>query len=500
MPLRFLWLAALALLTLTGAAQSRPTPPTAPPEPQHGTRPGTLVIRDVHVVRGPGTPVIGPTDVVVSDGRIVAVGRYRGRPRATAFLDGERGFLLPGFVNMHGHWHLDRMGEPMPPEYVSKLWLAAGITTVRDLGSDFRRVGQLLERAERGEIVAPRVLRYAFFGSTPPDLLAQRIRQAHERGADGLKFWCLQKAELERGMMMARSLRLRTTTHMGLEDCDARDVARLGLTSIEHWYGIPDAALDGVQRFPADYSYSNEVDRFRWAGRLWREAQPDRLEKVLRELVEAEVAWDPTLAIYEASRDVMRAQSKPWFRDYLHPALEDFFLPNLDSHGSYFMGWTSADEAAWKENYRLWMRAVRRFASLGGVVTCGEDAGYIHLLYGFGFIRELELHQEAGFHPLDVIKHATWNAARVLGMAEEIGRVEPGWSADLVLVKANPLRNLKVLYPTGTILMEDGKPVRGGGIAWTIKQGWCYHGPTLLKEVATMVREARERREEREGK
>src|SRR6185503_14127359 len=123
-----------------------------------------------------------------------------------------------------------------------------------------------------------------------------------------------------------------------------------------------------------------------------------------------------------ASRDLTRAQNQPWFKDYLHPGLEKFFAPNLDNHGSYFIGWTSTDEAYWKENYRIWMAAVKRFAELGGTITCGEDGGFIYEMYGFGLLRELELHEEAGFDPLMVLKQATLNAATVLGKEGEIGR------------------------------------------------------------------------------
>ena len=62
-------------------------------------------------------------------------------------------------------------------------------------------------------------------------------------------------------------------------------------------------------------------------------------------MVDAHVAWDPTLSIYEASRDLQRAQTQPWFKDYLHPALEKYFEPNPANHGSYFDHWTSTDEA-----------------------------------------------------------------------------------------------------------------------------------------------------------
>ena len=139
--------------------------------------------------------------------------------------------------------------------------------------------------------------------------------------------------------------------------------------------------------------------RFRWAGRLWREADPARLQDVLKAMVKAKVAWNPTLDIYEASRDLQRAETQPWFAEYLHPTLEKYFKPDPANHGSYFANWSSTDEAYWKENYRIWFQAVRDFERLGGVIGVGEDAGFIYQMYGFGLIRELELHQEAGFQP-----------------------------------------------------------------------------------------------------
>ena len=238
------------------------------------------------------------------------------------------------------------------------------------------------------------------------------------------------------------------------------------------------------------------MDRFRWAGRLWREVNPEKMSRLLDAMVEAGVAWDPTLGIYEASRDLVRAQNKPWFEDYLHPALEHFFEPSLESHGSYFIGWTNTDEVYWKENYRIWFAAVREFARLGGVVTTGEDAGFIYVMQGFGLIRELELHEEAGFQPLEVLRHATVNGALVLGKADSLGRIREGYKADVALVNGNPLANLRVLYPTGTDSYVDGKSVHGGGIEWTVKDGIPYHGPTLMTRVRDIVREARALREE----
>jgi len=221
--------------------------------------------------------------------------------------------------------------------------------------------------------------------------------------------------------------------------------------------------------------------------------------KVLDGMVEARVSWVPTLVIYEASRDLQRAQTQPWFDEYLHPTLEEYFRPNPANHGSYFIGWTSTDEAFWKENYRIWMSALLEFERRGGLIGAGEDAGFIYQMYGFGLLRELELHQEAGFHPIKVIQHATGNNAKILGQEANLGRVRAGFLADLIVVNGNPLENLKVLYPTGVDQIKDGKTVRTGGIEWTIKDGIPYHGPTLMAEVKQIVAKARSERSAKEG-
>ena len=112
-------------------------------------------------------------------------------------------------------------------------------------------------------------------------------------------------------------------------------------------------------------------------------------------------------------------------------------------------------------------------------------------MYGFGYLRELQLHQEAGFHPLQVIQHATGNGAKVLGKDHEIGRIKAGYFADLVIVNGNPLENLSILMPSGIHPALDAQRDGKGGILWTIKDGIPYHAPTLFEEVKTMVRDAR---------
>lgn len=496
MSIRFAAAAVVLCLPLTLAAQIAPT---------SGVRPQRLIIRNATLVDGNGTPAKGPFDITVVNNVIAQLtprdpvstgGRSGGRGSAdpgTVEIDATGKYVLPGLINAHAHLQDDRAGVPQPIDYEFKIWLACGITTIRDVGSMTSKALAWRDSSAKGLIAAPRILVYPMFGRpTNADTARAHVRALKALGVDGIKILGIDRDIMRAMEDEAHSVDLPVAHHVGVEETNAWDDIHFGTTSIEHWYGIPDAAIPGgVQGFPSYYNYNNETDRFRWAGHLWREADPARLSMVLDSMVARHVAWVPTFDIYEASRDLQRARTQPWFTDYLHPTLEEYFKPDPSKHGSYFFGWSSTDETFWKENYRIWMAAVRDFEQKGGIVGAGDDAGFIYQMYGFGLLRELELHQEAGFSTIKVIQHATGNNARILHRENEIGRIRVGYRADLIVVNGNPLENLKVLYPTGVEEIKDGKPVRTGGIEWTIKDGIPYHGPTLMRDVKAIVDKAR---------
>ena len=492
----------------SSAAQVAPTPPVRAasaqraPLPTHGVRPKRMVIRGAIVIEGNGTPAEGPKDIVIEGNQITEIasiypvamkdGTAR-RPRAgDVEIDATDKYVLPGLINIHGHVQDERAGVAQPLDYQLKLWLGMGITTVRDVSSETPKTLQLRARSLAGEVAAPRVYVYARYAYMPiPRNEAearQRVRDLKAMGVDGLKLFGMDKNVYLPVLDEAKKLGLRTAHHMAVDETNAWDAAAGGLTSIEHWYGVPDAAmLDGLQHFPSNFNYADEGMRFRWAGRLWREADPARLQDVLRAMAKANVAWNPTLDIYEASRDLQRAESQPWFNEYLHPTLEKYFRPDPSNHGSYFANWSSTDEAFWKENYRIWFQAVRDFEKLGGTIGVGEDAGFIYQVYGFGLIRELELQQEAGFQPLKVLQHATANNAQILGEGARLGRVRAGYLADLVVLNGNPLEDLKTFYPP----RADAAAGASSGVAWTIKDGIPYDAPRMMKEVRELVTRAK---------
>src|SRR5699024_310086 len=137
---------------------------------------------------------------------------------------------------------------------------------------------------------------------------------------------------------------------------------------------------------------------------------------VMEELLDLDFTLSPTMVIYSASRDLMRARRAEWHEEYTLPSLWEFFQPAHGSHGSYWFDWGTEQEVEWKHNYRLWMDFLNEYKNRGGRVVVGTDAGFIFQTYGFSYVTELELMREAGFHPLEVINSATLKGAESLGM------------------------------------------------------------------------------------
>ncbi|MEQ8476151.1 amidohydrolase family protein [Fulvivirga sp.] len=475
-----------------------------------------LIIRGVMLINGNGAPPTGPVDIVVEKNTIVDIKTvgYPGveidparRPQLKAGgkeLDANGMYLMPGFVDSHAH--IGGKAQGANAEYVFKLWMAHGVTTVRDpsAGNGLDWVLDQKNKSEKNEITAPRIKAYTAFGMgsdkpiSSPEMARAWVQSNAKKGADGIKFFGASPDIMAAALDENKKLGLGSACHHAQMDVARWNVlnsARAGLTSMEHWYGLPEALFADrtVQDYPLDYNYNNEQHRFGEAGRLWKQAAPPYSEKwseVMNELLELDFTLDPTFNIYEASRDLMRARRAEWHETYTMPSLWEFYQPSKISHGSYWHYWGTEEEVDWKNNYRLWMTFINEYKNRGGRVTAGSDSGFIFQLYGFAYIRELELLREAGFHPLEVIRAATLNGAELLGMDDKIGTVEVGKLADFVIVEENPLANLKVLYGTGAIkLTEDNEVVRVGGVKYTVKDGIVYDAKALLADVAKMVAE-----------
>jgi len=479
-----------------------------------------LIIRGVTLINGDGSPPRGPMDIVVENNKIVSmqVVGYPGvkinqedRPKLKEGgheLDANGMYLLPGFIDMHGHIGGDAQGADS--EYVFKLWMAHGITTVREpSGRGVDYTNELKHKSNTHEIIAPRIFGYTAFGQTSnsfnplndapistPEMARQWVRANAKKGAEGIKFFGAEPEIMAAALDENKKLGLGSACHhaqLSVARWNVLHSARAGLTSMEHWYGLPEALFEDrtVQNYPLDYNYQNEQHRFEEAGKLWEQAAKPYSEhwnNVMNELLELDFTLDPTFNIYEASRDLQRARRAEWHETYTLPSLWKFYEPSKISHGSYWHYWGTEQEIEWKHNFKLWMTFINEYKNRGGRVTVGTDSGFIYQLYGFAYPRELELLREAGFHPLEVIRAATLNGAEALGWDDKIGSVQIGKLADFVIIEENPLENLKVLYGTGAIkLTEDNEVVRVGGVKYTIKDGIIYDAKRLLADVKTMV-------------
>ena len=521
-------LAAALAIQPAGQAQESAARMERVPDRQPGEGEGPyrrLVIRGATLVDGTGAPPRGPVDIVIAGNRIesirgagtpgLPIARDRPPRDADREIDATGMFVLPGFVDTHGH-----NGDPdKAPNatYGYRLWLAHGVTTVRGVGLYGGPDNMSLsdrQRSRDNSIVAPRLYAYIVLGDTweggavnTPERARAFVSWAAEQGYDGIKFFNDPPAITQAAIEEARARGLGTVAHLGqggVAETNGARAAEMGLHGITHFYGHFESLLAGrrLPDYPNDYNMFDEQWRFSQVARLADQiVAPGSAEwrAYLDTLLERRVFMSPTFNIYSAGRDVMRARNADWHERYTLPSLQRFFQPSRVHHGSYFWDWTTADEIAWRRFYAPWMRLVNDYKNMGGRVTVGSDPGYIYQTWGFSYIQELEMLQEAGFSPLEVIQAATINGAREIfepmGQEPPFGIVRAGMLADLVIVPGNPLENLKLLYGTGHMRLnpETQGVERVGGVRWTIKDGIVYDAPALLASVARMVEEARAR-------
>jgi imidazolonepropionase-like amidohydrolase len=471
----------------------------------------TLLIKNAMLIDGTGGAPRGPMDIVIENNRIKEV-RGAGSPRggrvsADHEIDAAGQYVMPGFVDLHVH--AGSRPKNADAEYAYKLWLAHGVTTVRGVPlSDNAFSVREKERSAKNEIVAPRIFNYQRPGTgwgkgfpETPEAAREWVRWAAANGVDGLKLGSHRPEIMGALLDEAKKLGLGSTAHLGQEgvaQMNAIKAARLGLGTVTHFYGHFESLLKDyvVQPYPVEQNNSDEQHRFGQVARLWDQIHPPgspEWKAYLEEHLKLGTTFDPTLTIYSAGRDVMRMREAEWHDKYTLPSLMEFYAPSRTSHGAYWYYWTTWDEIAWRNFYQVWFKLINDYKKMGGRVTTGSDSGFIYQTYGFGYILEFEMLQEAGFHPLEVLQSATMNGALTLFEPKkrpiDFGVVRPGLLADLVIVDQNPLENFKVLYGTGAAKLNDrtGQPERVGGVKYTIKDGIVYDAKKLLADVAAMV-------------
>ncbi len=154
-----------------------------------GERYERLVIRNVTLIDGKGTPPSGPVDVFLKNNKIESIRGTRDREsysKEEHILDGTGRYLLPGLINIHAHVHDNRGGTPIPFEYLYKLWLACGITSVRDVGSNYEKTIEERRKSNEGQMAAPRIFLYMRAWGETPEQARSSVRDIDKHGGEAI--------------------------------------------------------------------------------------------------------------------------------------------------------------------------------------------------------------------------------------------------------------------------------------------------------------------------
>ena len=349
-----------------------------------------------------------------------------------------------------------------------------------------------------------------------PETAREWVRFAAKKGIDGLKLGAHDPEIMAALLDEAKKLGLGSTAHldqMGVVRMNALQASRLGLGAMTHYYGLFESLLkdNSIQPYPVTQNYNDEQHRFGQVARLWDKIHPRGSEPwnaLIKEWVDRRFVIDPTMTIYSAGRDVMRMRNADWHDKYTaavavgllsaEPRRARLLLVRLDD---------GRRDGVEELLPACGCRSCNDYKNAGGRVTTGSDSGFIYQTYGFGYILELEMLQEAGFHPLEV--DSLGDALRRRGAPRAEGQ-EPstsascasGLKADLVITKENPLQNFKTLYGTGAVRINDAtnKPERVGGIDFVVKDGIVYDAKKLLADVAAKVEKAKGGRSDHDGR
>lgn len=410
------------------AAAGACTPAGAPPP---ATAPNTLAVTHVTVVDVAGAVSRPDQTVLVSGNRIVAVGPAAGVriPRGARTVDGAGRYLVPGLRDMHSH--VVGYGRTALP-----LYLANGVTGIRDMGAErFAAARALRDSIAAGSVLGPRMTvaspvvenprwlaairqmeeragvpwkLYERFGPGSPEEAERWVDSVAALGADHVKVRNWPDTIIGRALVARARVRgLPVVAHAN------EPFPRTGITSYEHGIWPPlqgsDAARDSLWRRFAAEGAAVVPTLVTW---------PIRLDPVDTLLARLEAGRLPGL------RYVPAATRAKWRDEFLGLAQEEPF--------------------DWTGYHRVYLRDMREMHAAGVSLMAGTDIGGPLLIPGFSLHDELELLVSvAGMTPPEALRAATLTPARVLGRADSLGTVEAGRLADLVLLDADPLADIR---------------------------------------------------------
>jgi len=429
----------------------------------------TFAFTHVRVIDGTGAPAKDDQTVLIENRRIQAVGPSASvhLPPNTETIDLPGRTVVPGLVGMHEHLFY-QLEPPGSEEWAiragstfAKLYLAAGLTTIRTAGTiDFNADKWTKRWIDEGKEPGPKIHLTSHYleaiGERPDaDAMARLVEQFADAGATSFKaYTSLRSAELKAVIAVAHRRGLQVTGHL----CAVgfREAAALGIDNVEH--GLPfDTDLYSGKR-PDECPNQNDV--FAEVARLdMSEAQ---IVQAIAALIRHGVAVTSTLAVLESFTG-----SDAAFDPRVRPLLTSRLVDAYDAAAAVRKDPNTRSSRLFAGALRKEMLFERAFVASGGKLMAGADpTGWGGVVAGFGDQRELELLVEAGFAPEKAIQIATSNGANFLREGD-VGTIAPGFQADLVVVHGNPARR-----------MADMRDVE-----MVIKDGVAYDPTALIAEA-----------------
>jgi imidazolonepropionase-like amidohydrolase len=415
---------------------------------------GTVLLRSGQVVDIDCGCLTEPVDLMIEGGHIRSIEPAGKQPlSADRVIDARGRYILPGFIEMHAHillhpWMPDgeiaRQYDRQWSLQMLRMLLAHGITTVRDPGSPTESAIFLRERIASGELEGPtlftagRILTAAPFPYEPfvhvPDAEAirQEIAWQASAGVNFIKLYGSFTPELTQvAIQAAQQHNLPVVGHLGRTDWTT--AARLGLAGFEHPSDWNPAHLSSGNNAARRPGLASRID--------WLEAvEPDGplIANMASAIVEADAFVTPTLVTVHSKFFGNQAR-------YLNPPERGLVPENIWigwEAGSFTRTWRPADYLAAQAVYHRLERIIRVLNDRGVVLTIGTDTPTPWTIPGVSFHQEMALMREIGVSNIDVLRMATINGARALRIEERVGRVAPGYEADLLILSANPLLDL----------------------------------------------------------
>jgi imidazolonepropionase-like amidohydrolase len=411
------------------------------------------------IIDGRGGPPLRDGTVVVAGNRIAQVGRRDEVmiPAQAKVTDVSGRFLLPGLIDLHVHYQ-GWMGE---------LFLAHGVTTVKDMGNDIEWISALSAGIEQGRVRGPRIFYVGNGLDTPPparehhvglnntEMARRAVRLLHERGASAIKAREKITPELLRALTaQAHELGIPVTGHLGYTD--ARQAALAGIDGLEHATGVVEATTEHPK--PTE-SGLNEVQQFIAELKAFSLIDLAKAEELVELLVEKRVALIPTMSNWWRMASERRDQFAREDAEYARmPELAYLpeFIRQFLATSAVFNVQDADDLAQIESGYEKLKHVLRRHGELGGSALAGSDT--IYSVPGLSLQRELMVMVDAGFTPQQAILMATRDNAQFLGKSAELGTITPGKLADILVVAANPLDDISRIGRL-ELVIKDGQVV-----------------------------------------